>query len=484
MTYKIAKRGWSILFIAILGCITQGRAQIVISSPNLGFTQACANDSFNSYSTTFVFTPEDQLQGSNQFIIELSDAIGDFSEAVAVFSSAPGAVTTSPATLNFELPTNTGGENYKIRIKSTAPAATSSGSDPFAAYYKVQDSPFSINNLIETAAFCAGGSYLLSIDNAGTGNNDSPLNYPELTFLWFKETSPTTAEFVDEGPTLSVSEEGTYFVETNYGSCTSDSFSNRVTVSEVTSGESQAGISSSLGNPFCPSQGTTTLSTIGALGYQWFKDGVPIPDATEQMYEASESGNYAVQVDLGDCSASGFIELQSELFDGELNVSQFNSIDEGESLFVEITTTANAPVYEWYKNGTLITGVTTSSYDVTEVGSYEIIVTETAGICNGSRSFVFEVSEPFPDVANIPNIISPNNDGINDTWIIPTQYVSGTDTQVMIMTNRGKVVLNTNEYQNNWPIEAIENQDVNQLFFYVIKTPNNETRKGTITVIN
>ena len=211
---------------------------------------------------------------------------------------------------------------------------------------------------------------------------------------------------------------------------------------------------------------------------------MPIPEATEQMYQASESGTYAVQVDLGDCSASGFIVLESELFDGELNVPEFNTIDEGDSLFVEVLTSANAPNYEWFQNGQLLSGVTTSNYEVTEVGSYEIIVTETAGICNGSRSFVFQVTEPFPDVPNIPNVISPNNDGINDTWVIPTQYVSGTNTQVMIMTNRGKIVLNTNDYQNNWPIDAIENQDVNQVFFYVIQTPNNETRKGTITVIN
>ena len=284
-------------------------AQIVIGTPNLGFSQACANESFNTYNTTFVFSPEANLNGSNQFTVELSNANGDFTEPTVVFTSAPGAVTESPATLNFSLPTTTAGENYRIRIKSTSPAATSSNSVAFAAYYKVHDEPFTINNLVSTGAFCTGGSYLLSIDNPGTGSNDSPLNYPSLTFNWFKETGSTTAVFVAEGPTLTVSEEGTYFVETNYGTCTSDSFSNRVTISEVSSGNADAGISSSSGNPFCPSQGTTTLSTIGGNSYQWFQDGVAIPDATNQMYQTNESGTYAVQVDLGDCSASGSISM-------------------------------------------------------------------------------------------------------------------------------------------------------------------------------
>ncbi len=467
----------------VLGIQEQANAQIVIGSPNLGFSQACANESFNTYSTTFVFSPESNLNASNQFSIELSDADGDFTNAIVVFTSNPGAVTISPATLDFSLPNTTAGENYRIRIKSSAPVATSSNSVAFAAYYKLQDTPFTINNLVSTGAYCAGGSYLLAIDNPGTGSNDSPLNYPSLTFIWYKETGPTSAVFVAEGPTLSVNDEGTYFAETNYGTCTSNSFSNRVTISEVTSGEAEASISSSLGNPFCPSQGSTTLSTIGGNGFQWFKDGAPITDATNQMYQANESGTYAVQVDLGDCSASGFIELESELFDADINVSEFNAIEEGETLSVIVTTTANNPTFEWYLNDVLITGAMEDSYDVTEIGSYKIIVTETSG-CNGSKEFLFEVNEPFPDVEKIPNVISPNGDGVNDSWMIPTKYVSGTNTSVMIMNNYGKVVLQTNNYLNNWPENDFNLSSINQVFYYVIKTTENETRKGSITVIN
>lgn len=457
-------------------------AQIVIGTPNLGFSQACANESFNTYNTTFVFSPEANLNGSNQFTVELSNANGDFTEPTVVFTSAPGAVTESPATLNFSLPTTTAGENYRIRIKSTSPAATSSNSVDFAAYYKVHDEPFTINNLVSTGAFCTGGSYLLSIDNPGTGSNDSPLNYPSLTFNWFKETGSTTAVFVAEGPTLTVSEEGTYFVETNYGTCTSDSFSNRVTISEVSSGNADAGISSSSGNPFCPSQGTTTLSTIGGNSYQWFQDGVAIPDATNQIYQTNESGTYAVQVDLGDCSASGSIELESELFDADINVSEFNIIGEGETLFVAVTTTANNTEFEWYLNGVLIAGATEDNFEVTEYGNYKIIITENSG-CIGSREFLFEVRESFPDVDKIPNVISPNGDGINDTWVIPTKYVNGTNTEVTIMANSGKIVLKTNDYLNNWPENDLGLSSINQVFYYIIKTVTNETKKGSITVL-
>ena len=477
----------SLCLIALVFSAQVVNAQLVIGTPNLGFSQACASDSFNNYSTTFVFSPESALNGSNQFSIELSDADGDFSNPTVVYTSSPGWVTSSPATFDFSIPEDTAGENYKIRITSSSPAATSAASVSFAAYYKHQDSPFTINNLVSTGAYCTGGSYLLSIDNPGTGNNDSPLNYPSLTFNWYKETSPTTSVFVSEGPTLLVSEEGTFFVETNYGSCTSNSFSNRVTISEVsTSGEADATIVSSLGNPYCPEQGLTTLNTIGGNSYQWFKDGIEIPNAINQMYQTNESGEFSVQVDLGDCSASGSIDLISELFESDINVDETNNILEGETLTVVVTTTATSPEFEWYYNNQLMVGETQDTYEASEFGDYEVVITETSGGCNGVVSYQFTINEgidPFPDVDKIPNVISPNGDNINDTWMLPLQYTTGTNTEIVILNEQGKVVFQTIDYQNNWPETDLNLTNVNQLFYYIITTTDGQTKKGSITIV-
>lgn len=472
-----------IILIAVFICSLTVKAQapIVISKPNLGYTQACASASFNSYNVTFSFSPESSLTSSNQFIIELSDETGDFSNPTTIYTSAAGSITTSPATLNFSLPTDTAGEAYKIRIKSTSPVATSSGSNAFPAYYKIQDSPFTINNLIETAVFCAGDSYLLTIDNPGGEMNDSPLQYPSLTFNWYKETSETTSVFVATGESLEVTEAGTYFVETNYGSCTSNSFSNRVTVSEATSSETNVTINSSLGNPYCHENGPTVLSAIKGDSYQWFKDGEPINDATDQMYETNESGTYSVIVNLGDCSATASIDLENSGFTSSIDVDDVNDLEEGETLVATVTTTAISPTYEWFRDGALISGATSNSYEISESGNYSVVITQNVS-CLSTKEFAFSVTEQFPDVAQIPNLISPNGDGINDTWIIPKEYTSGTDTQVMIVSSQGKIVLNTNDYQNNWP-ENLSFKDVNPVYYYIITTPNNQTRKGSITVI-
>jgi len=461
-------------------------AQIVIGTPDLQFSQACANESFNSFIATFVFGPVSGLDPSNQFIVEMSDGNGSFSNPEIVFTSNPGVINASPANADIALPTTTAGEGYKIRIKSTHPATYSASSDSFAAYYKIQDSPFTINNLIPTASFCAGGSYLLTIDNPGTGNNDSPLNYPSLTFNWFKEITPTTSILVAQSPSLSVTEEGIYFVETNYGSCTSNSFSNRVRLTEATSGEPVvATIISSLGNPFCTGDGATILSTISGNNYKWFKDGIEILGATSQTYQTASSGVYDVRVYFVSCEAIGSIELEAGEFASSIDVPEINMMEAGDTLSVTVTTDAINPEFMWLLNDEVILNATQSTYDATNFGVYKILITQTSD-CIYTEELVFQVEEfidLFPDVENIPNLISPNGDGINDTWVIPTSYVSGTNTEVVILSSQGKTVFYTKDYLNSWPEDQLNLSSVNQVYYYIITPQDQEPKKGSITII-
>ncbi|MCB4809042.1 gliding motility-associated C-terminal domain-containing protein [Tamlana sp. 62-3] len=468
-----------ILFF-ILG-LSQLHGQVIIGKPTLGFTQACASESFNEYQVTFSFSPDTALLVSNQFFIELSDPTGDFTNPTTVYSSAEGEITSSPATITFAFPETVSGEAYKVRVKSTAPIASSTPSVAFAAYYKIQDTPFSINNLIPTGIFCAGGSYLLTIDNPGNDDNDSPLQYPSLNFNWYKLVSATTSVIVHTGLTYEVTEAGTYYAETNYGTCTSNSYSNRVVISESASGNDSE-ITSSRGNPYCASDGETILSAISANSYQWYKDGELIENATNQTYNTNISGFYTVNIDLGGCSTTASIDLDTMTFTSSLNVEDEFSLSNGESVTVNISTDADAPMFQWILNDVIISGETTSSLVVNQAGDYQAVITQTNG-CETSNTLTFSVTEPFPDVENIPNVISPNNDGVNDTWVIPKKYVSGSNTVVVIMSSRGEVVLQTNNYLNNWPQETMDLTSINSVYYYIIKPENNQTKKGSITVL-
>jgi len=149
---------------------------------------------------------------------------------------------------------------------------------------------------------------------------------------------------------------------------------------------------------------------------------------------------------------------------------------------VTITTTANTPEYVWYLNNTVISGANQNSYEATEIGVYKVIVAQTVG-CNATKEFEFVISNPFPDVSNIPNLISPNGDNINDTWMLPQAYISGTNTEIIIMDATGNVVLKTNDYRNNWPQNELNFKNINPVYYYVITTQNNNIRKGSITIV-
>ncbi|MCV9929659.1 gliding motility-associated C-terminal domain-containing protein [Flavobacterium sp. LS1R49] len=472
-----------LLLCVIFFITTDLSAQLIIGKPSLSFTQICANPSFKNFQLSFNFSPSTELTATNQFIVELSDPSGNFgTNPTVVYTSAIGEITASPGNITFSPPVNTAGENYKIRIKSTSPSATSQNSNIFSAYYKPQDTQFTINNNIPTATYCASGSFVLTIDNPGTGLNDSPLKYPSLTYNWFKDNGlvlPPTKVASATGGSYSVTQPGVYYVETNYGTCTSDSYSNRVTVSESSTNVSTT-ISSSLGNPFCPSAGATTLSTTSGVSYKWSKDGTVISGATSQTYDTTTSGLYTVEVNFGGCSANASINLQSDGFKADIDPkgTSYIDIESGGTLDVTITTDAVDPSYKWYLNGTVITNAVSNIYSVKAVGNYKAEVTQTTG-CVSTKDFTFQISDSNLKILNIPNIISLSSDQYN-TWDIPADYKNA-DTNVMIVSSQGEVMFNGVDYNpSKWEIKDFKN--VNPVYYYII-TKGGDEKKGSITVI-
>ena len=249
--------------------------------------------------------------------------------------------------------------------------------------------------------------------------------------------------------------------------------------------EVTATIVSSLGNPFCGGNGPTTLSTVEGNGYQWYKEAAIIPGATNRTYETATSGAYSVIVNFGSCNATGNIELQTGDFTSSIDVPEINMLEAGDILSVTVTTTAINPEFQWFLNSEEIPNATQSTFNVTDFGIYTVVITQTRD-CITTDELVFQVDEYinlFPEVQNIPNIVSPNGDGINDTWVIPTSYVSGSNTEVVIFSSQGETVLSTTDYLNNWPDDQLGISSVIQIYYYIIIPQDLKPKKGSITVV-
>ena len=144
--------------------------------------------------------------------------------------------------------------------------------------------------------------------------------------------------------------------------------------------------------------------------------------------------------------------------------------------------------FSWTKDdGTVKYGTTLEVTSEDMSGSYTL--KEESCVAVGENILPFELN--IYQVVEVPNVVTPNGDGINDKWEIPSVYLTP-KVKVTIYSQEGKEVLSTNNYQNNWPDEHTFN-DLGKralIYIYTLKgeiTENGETRsvdkKGTITIL-
>lgn len=155
------------------------------------------------------------------------------------------------------------------------------------------------------------------------------------------------------------------------------------------------------------------------------------------------------------------------------------SLSQGESSTITVSTNAVNPVFQWFKDNVLLSE-TSNTLIVTAIGEYKVIITQTSG-CNVSKEIEIKVQKP--QINEVPNLISPNNDGVNDKWVLPSSITSEDNLNVKIFNSSGKLVLNTDSYNNDWPSSESDFINSNAVFYYILSRNNDKFKQGTITVI-
>lgn len=458
-----------------------GFAQIVIGTPTLGFSQACASAGFNTYNVSFTFFPPANLQAGNQFIVELSDATGGFASATVVKTLTSA---TSPVNTNFQLPTNTAGQGYKVRVRSTAPVATSPASVSFPAYYAIHNQPFSINNNAGSITSCQGSTVVLQVDNTGTAA--SPLFYPGLVYKWYRNFAVVAGA---TGPTLNVTESGNYYVIVDYGSCVMNSYSNIISVNTI------AGFTLTIdttdgGDIICAGSSKTLEASNQdtAFTYQWYRNNAAITGATNATYNATLEGTYKLIITVGSCvfeSDEMFLELQD--LEVTLDVNATEVLIPGDQLVINSVDNGVNATYQWKRNNVNISGATASSYTANQSGLYTLVVTETQNC-----TLVDQVSV---------NVIYPNSFNIVvDTTGDYQSCVSASTTLEIIqfnaVTSTSTISLLNNNfnygyqwYKNNQPITGATSVTLpvdqtlgNGNYYLVVTLPNITTPVTSNTI--
>ena len=471
-----------------------------VSFPGTGPLGICASASsrfsvnFTINETSGAFPP------GTTFSVEFSN-VSPYNTAqfTSISNSLPTSTGTNTRSISFELPSNfVGAENYKIRIVSSSNVTSNwypSGNIFYYAYFR----PYILNSFSifggETQAnICSGGNITLAVDPA-TSTTTSPLTFTNLKYIWETSTTSTgtysLVNPIQTGPACTISAAGFYRAKIDYGTCTKV-IANSPTSQIVNVTQSGTGttftIASTLSNPIC--SGTPTILSVPAgYSYKWFKNNSEILGATMNSYTTDQPGSYYVKVTAGGCGESNSVpyEVKVAPISAEINklvAPQINFVLLGESLLVTASAQGASPTYQWSFEGTNVVGEINSTFTATAPGNYSVKITATnaSAACATTEEIKFILKNGIPSV-NIPNVISPNNDGINDTWIIPQKYLSGSKTEIQILTAQGKVEFTTTDYKNDWPTSSIDFKNTNPIYYYIITTANQETKMGSITVI-
>ncbi len=354
------------------------------------WSAACASESFNDYWARFTWAPP-LVNSDNEFILELSDADGNFSSPTELARDNTKN-TTFDFYFQFSLPQDTRGEGYRLRVRSTSPALTSPASDPYPMYYLDVNAALTIRPQGQsdfgdgTAQVCDGNSITLEV--YGLANADT------YQYNWYRSGTPLS----ETGPSVSVSQSGMYAVEIDFGSCSGsgNTLSNLI---DVTSGSSLGvAINPPANTALCAGETVSLQANITGQGltYTWFKDGTAITSPT------IDDATYLV-----DAGATGFEgEYQVEIFGdgacversapvaitnaGNFTVTRDNPenmvVLPGQTATLSVSTDATGVTYQWYRDGSPISGATNASLTVsdTETGTYFARVSLTGGACSST----------------------------------------------------------------------------------------------------
>jgi len=235
----------------------------------------------------------------------------------------------------------------------------------------------------------------------------------------------------------------------------------------------------------CP--GTpTNLQASGGTTYSWSPiDGLSDANIANPVASPSASTNYTVTVSNGLCSSTGSVQV--------------NVAPEVIAAFAPDTTTGEAPLtvnfnntstgastYEWdFGDGNTSTDVS-PTHIYTQQGSYmvELVATNNLG-CTDTLRFSFIVVDELASLF-VPNVFTPNGDGVNDTFSFIEKGIS--TITVQILNRWGNEVYSWNKTNSGWDGRSKDGTDLpDGVYLYIIQAQGIDDKpynyQGTVQLI-
>lgn len=229
--------------------------------------------------------------------------------------------------------------------------------------------------------------------------------------------------------------------------------------------------------------------TSGTPGYtyQWYNGSAPIAGANSATLGAVGAGSYSVLVtDANGCVATGgttsFVVPASSTISSDFTASPVSGTAPLTCVF--ISTTGGVSTYNWtLGNGTTCTAPSAEA-TYTAAGTYTVILVTTLGTCTSAKTETIVVA-PVPDVV-IPNIFTPNGDGINDVFTINAEGI--TDLHSEIYNRWGTLIQTLDGVHAGWDGKSNKDETVvDGTYFVILKARTIEgkdiEKQGYVTLL-
>jgi len=263
-----------------------------------------------------------------------------------------------------------------------------------------------------------------------------------------------------------------------------------------------------------------------AAGYQWYKNGQPIPGALAPTYVITEPGIYTVRAfNTESCPSPLSDEVEVKQANAQVDMavtkqSETRQVRAGEQFEYLLRVVNKGPVaatdvvlkdalpeaLEYVGVKSVTTGA--ADFDVkSQVLTWNIGSVNVSGYAelrllvkaakHGPVTNVAQVNSAEVDLnlannrsadtkqimgISIPNVFTPNGDGKNETFQIPG-LETFTENEIVIMNRWGNSVYEKKNYRNDWTGDGLSEGT----YFYILKTKDSqgvqEVYKGYVTLL-
>jgi gliding motility-associated-like protein len=210
-----------------------------------------------------------------------------------------------------------------------------------------------------------------------------------------------------------------------------------------------------------------------------------VPQLSSTGDKTSMAGNYVLSASGAAAANYTFNYVNGVLQINALPVlaisgNKGSSISKGETALLSAS---GATTYVWTANTSIISGQNTAVLTVRPKETTTYTVTGTnATECSQTRTFTLNVLDDMEKL-KATNIITPNNDGFNDKWVVDNIDFYP-DNEVKIFDKGGRVVFSKKGYDNSWDGTWNGTALAEDTYYYVIDFMANKRKiRGYITLL-